>query len=350
MQIPIYEADEFTALIHAEPDVLRAHPCVVRGFCEKWPASRQWTSLDHLARVFGTLPVTAGAPQFTTHTHARMCKVATDFATYLKYVEDPARLERLFPAPWAEGDAQLLRELDLPLYCGNLRLARHARDEVFAALQPLVPAPIEHFNDDVPYYYQSGNHLWLYVSLTGALTPLHQDNNAVIAYLAQLHGHKQAILYSPDDKPHFHSAQFGYFDPLRPRDDEFPTWRQARPWTGQIGPGDLLIWGPNWAHHVVTLERSVTVSFDFLNDLNLAAYTESMEWRAELGLFARKHADLIRSRIAEPRVHRALDGGAAAEIGGEVMRSVLRDALARELPARSRRVKQHMLDTLEISS
>jgi hypothetical protein len=345
--IPAYEADEFKALVQADPDLLLSHPCVVRGFCHRWQASHHWTDLDHLAGAFGHLPVTAGAPQFITHKNATMCRVTTDFGTYLKYVADPASLDTWFPGPWTTGDARMLRDLNLPLYCGNLRLARHSRDEVFAHLRPLVPEPIEYLNDEVPYYYQSGNHLWLYVSLAGALTPLHQDNNAVIAYLAQLDGCKQAILYSPEDKPHFHNASFGYFDPLNPNDEEFPTWRQARPWTARLDPGELLIWGPNWAHHVVTLERSITVSFDFVNALNLEAYTSSMDWRVELGLFSRKNADLVRSRIADPRVHRALEGGTEEEIGREVMLCVLRAALAGDPPERSRRVKQRMLRALE---
>jgi hypothetical protein len=348
--IPAYDVAEFRALLEACPDLLLSHPCVVRGFCEEWPASRQWTSLDHLARAFGHLPVTAGAPQFITHKQARMCQVQTDFGTYLKYVADPDSIDSLFAGKWVKGNAQLFRELERPLYCGNLRLARHSREEVFSEIRPLVPEPVEYVNDDIPYYYQSGNHLWLYVSLAGALTPLHQDNNGVMAYLAQLEGRKQATLYSPADKPHYYKPTLGYLDPLNPNDEEFPTWRQARPWTATLHPGELLIWGPSWAHHVVTLSRSITVSFDFVNFLNLDAYASSMDWRVELGLFSRKHADLVRARIAEERVHLALAAGTEEEIGREVMLCVLRAALASELPERSRRVKQQMLCALEAAA
>ncbi|MGH8079924.1 MAG: cupin-like domain-containing protein, partial [Lysobacter sp.] len=188
--------------------------------------------------------------------------------------------------------------------------------------------------------------VWLYVSRAGALTPLHQDNNAVIAYLAQLQGRKEAILYHPDDKPHFHNPAVGYFDPLNPNDEDFPTWRQAQPWTASLNPGELLIWGPNWAHHVVTHSDSITVSFDIINSLNLEAYALSRDWRHELGLFARKNAELIRSRIQDPRLHQALDSGSEEEIGREVMVCVLRSALKNELLARSRRVKEALLRAL----
>jgi hypothetical protein len=346
-EIPVYELEAFEQLVADSPDVLADHPCVVRGFTGQWAASRRWTSLESLTEAFGAFPVTAGAPQFITHKHSKMCQVKTDFGTYLKYVQDPGRLEELFDGKWSKGDAAVLRELDLPLYCGNLRLVRHSREQVLADIDPLVPAPMEVLNDEIPYYYQSGNHVWLYVSLAGALTPLHQDNNAVIAYLAQLQGHKEAILYSPEDKPHFWNRELGYMDPLCPNDDEFPTWREARPWTASLNPGELLIWGPNWAHHVVTLSNSITVSFDIVNSLNLAAYTRSQDWRDELGRFARKNADLIRTRMPDPRVLEALDEPDETALGREVMICVLRAALAAPLAERSRRVKSEMLRILE---
>lgn len=346
-EIPVYELEEFRRLAGRSPDLLSEHPCVIRGFTGQWPASRRWTSLEQLADAFGSLPVTAGAPQFITHKHSRMCEVKTDFGTYLSYVQDPGRLDELFDGKWSKGDAAVLRELDLPLYCGNLRLVRHSRAPVLSEISPLVPEPMECLNDDIPYYYQSGNHVWLYVSLAGALTPLHQDNNAVIAYLAQLQGHKEAILYSPEDKRHYWSRELGYMNPLCPNDDEFPTWREARPWTASLNPGELLIWGSNWAHHVVTLSNSITVSFDIVDRFNLAAYTGSQDWRIGLGRFAHGNADLIRARMPHANVIDALDRGSDSELGREVMICVLRDALAGPLAERSRRVKAEMLGILE---
>lgn len=345
--IPSYALAEFSQLLQREPDVLASHPCLVRGFNAQWRASELWTQMSYLEEKFGHLPVTAGAPQFVTHAGDRMCQVFTDFGTYLKYMADPGSVETLFEGKWSKGDAALFRDMDMPLYCGNMRLARHAKEPVFDDLRPIIPEGLACYNDDIPYYYQSGNHLWLYVSLAGALTPLHQDNNAVIAYLAQLKGRKQAILYSPEDKPHYFNPAVGYLDPLHPDDGEFPTWRQARAWTGTIEAGDFLIWGPNWAHHVVTQSDSITVSYDVVNDLNLEAYAASMDWRNELGLFATKNEALIRSRIADASVHRALDSGNSEDIGREVMRSVLRAALAGNQSETARAVRTRLLRVLD---
>jgi hypothetical protein len=162
-----------------------------------------------------------------------------------------------------------------------------------------------------------------------------------------LQGRKEAILYSPADKPHYYNPEVGFFDPLHPNDEEFPTWRQAQPWTASLQAGELLICGPRWAHHVVTVSNSITVSFDIVCSLNLEDYASSLDWRAELGRFARKHADLIRARIQNPRVDAALDQASEPELGGEVMISVLRAALAGPQTEQSRKVKETMLRVLE---
>ena len=141
--IPVYRLDEFERLIEASPDVLLEHPCVVRGFVERWPAASTWTRFDYLRERFGQLPVTAGAPQFTTHRDARMCQVKTNYGTYLRYVEAPDQLETLFEGQWVKGDAATLRAMGMPLYSGNLRLVRQAREAGLADSDPLVPGPLE---------------------------------------------------------------------------------------------------------------------------------------------------------------------------------------------------------------
>lgn len=347
MQIPAYDIEQYSALLKEDPDVLSAHPCVVRGFVEQWPAARSWLEIEQLKARFGALPVTAGAPQFTTHRDQRMCQVQTSYGTYLDYIQQPERIAELFPEPWRKGSLEALRNMQLPLYCGNLRLVRHAAEPVLEQIRPLVPGGMECLNDHIPYYYQSGNHVWLYVSRAGALTPLHQDNNAVIAYLAQLKGRKRALLYAPSDRAYFHSAGVGYMDPLAPNDDEFPQWRRAQPWVATLEPGELLIWGANWAHHVITEEDSITVSFDIVNSTNLDAYARSFDWQHELGHFVRKNAAMIRTRSDDARLHAALDAEAEAPIGRAFMYATLQAALHADPTHVGRPVRERLRRALE---
>ncbi len=342
-EIPVFEYAEFSALLERDPELLLRHPCVVRGFADQWKASRIWRNLARLKEEFGSLPVTAGAPQFTTNTSMPMCQVRTDFGTYIDYVCEPERVDEFFEGQWCKGDLETFRRLGLPLYSGNIRIVRHSREPVFDMIDPVVPTSLECLNDAIPYYYQTGNHLWLYVSIKGALTPLHQDNNCVIAYLAQLKGKKRAVLFSPDDKPYYYKQGVGYMDPLDPDEADFPDWRRARRWEATLNEGELLIWGPDWAHHVRTLSDSVTVSFDIVNSTNLAGFTRSQDWRDELGHFARKNAALIRERMNDPELNALLDDGTNAAIGARMMVCVLRAALE----ASADPVKQQMLDILE---
>lgn len=344
--IPSYSAGEFRELLLDSDQVLDKHPCLVRGFVKQWPAAQSWTSFEYLTQRFGEIPVTAGAPQFVTHKDSIHCQVMTTFSKYLQYLETPERIDTLFNDEWIKGDLQTFKKLGLPLYCGNMQFVRHSKDTVFNELQPIVPEPLESWNSEIPYFYQSGNHLWLYVSNTGALTPLHQDNNAVIAYLAQLAGHKSAILYPPQHHKHYFNPDVGYMDPLTPSKDDFPTWQKAQPWIGDLHPGDLLIWGQRWAHHVITHARSVTVSFDFVNANNLAAYANSTDWRRELGRFAFKHATLIKERVNDTQVLDALAGDSKEQLGKELMKCVLSEALKAPQPSQSKCVKQQLYSAL----
>src|SRR5690606_24632800 len=140
---------------------------------------------------------------------------------------------------------------------------------------PLVPRTIETWNHALPYYYSLFNHLCLLVSLPGALAPLHVDNNGTIALLAQLAGRKDATLYSPDDLRHVYDPSVGYMDPERTDEADFPTWKAARKWSAELEPGQVLFVGTRWAHHVRTLERSISISFDFVDHTNIEDYSRS---------------------------------------------------------------------------
>jgi hypothetical protein len=342
-QVPVFSYQEFNDLLESDPEVLLKHPCVVRGFTCQWAASELWKDLARLKESFGNLPVTAGAPQFTTNVATPMVQVQTDFGTYLDYLREPRRAEELFEGQWCKGDFDTFKRLGLPLYSGNIRIVRHSREPVFEMINPAVPAALECLNDAIPYYYQTGNHFWLYVSSAGALTPLHQDNNCVIAYLAQIKGRKHALLFSPQDKSYYFKSGVGYMDPLSPDESDFPDWRLARRWEAMLEEGDMLIFGPDWAHHVRTLEDSVTVSFDIVNATNLEGFTRSQDWREELGHFAHKNAKLIRERVNDDRLHALLESGSKTAVGARMMVCVLRAALE----AGADPIKQHILDILD---
>jgi hypothetical protein len=291
-RIPVLGLEEFSAR-YAGHDLLAEHPCVVERFVPQWPAYSSWQTYAALAERFGHHRVTAGAPQFASVPGTTVCRVRTDFGRYLRYLESQERARELFEGCWEEGSYEAFAAQGLPLYCGNLPFAASPDDPVLADVQPLLPPGVDCWNSHIPFFYRTYNHFWLYVGVRGALTPLHEDNNAVAAYLGQLAGEKQAILFSPADLEHVHREGVGWVDPLDPDRALFPTFDEAQPWEATLRPGQLLIWGGRWAHHVRTTADSITLSFDFINATNVVEFVRRRQWLTVMGEHARKYRGQI---------------------------------------------------------
>jgi hypothetical protein len=349
-EIPVFSVAEFEQFASRHPDPLAHHPCIIEGFIQRWPAYEKWQNLRYLEEKFGHLTAEAGAPQFVTHKNAKMCQVRTTFSKYLEYVQAPCRAESLFHEAWVRGSYEEFRSLGAPLYCGSLRFVGDSTDPIIDEVRPLVPTPLECWNEDLPYFYELHNHLWVYVSLPGALTPLHIDNNGVIAYLAQFKGAKQVILYSPQDRVHYFNPDVGHMDPLAPDAAEFPTWQEAQAWTATLRAGQLLIWGSEWAHHVLTVEEAISTSLDFVNQTNIGQYARSHLWTQTLGRFAKEHIPLVVSKLSSEVVHAALARELEWQIGRDLMVGILEAALGQgDRPERSRLPMRTMLEQLRTS-
>jgi hypothetical protein len=298
LEIPLFSLNEFSDH-YGRRDLLAEHPCVVEGFVPLWPAFESWRSYALLTQKFGHHKVTAGAPQFASAAGKAVCRVRTDFGRYLQYLESPARAPELFEGCWEEGSLHAFEAQGMPLYCGNLPFAKSPDDPMLADVRPLLPPRVDCWNSFIPFFYQTYNHFWLYVGVAGALTPLHEDNNAVAAYLGQLSGEKQAILFSPSDLEHVHREEAGWVDPLDPDRALFPTFDAAQPWEATLRPGQLLIWGGRWAHHVRTTADSITLSFDFINATNIEAFVRRRQWLTVMGEYARKYRNQIPIKLPD---------------------------------------------------
>lgn len=325
--IPVIDVAEFARLHRENPRLLHDSPWIISGYIQDWPSYAAWQDLGVLRQRFGHIDAFAKAPNFVTHRRANLVSVETDFSRYLDYIEQPGRVRELYEGRWLDGSYEAFAAQDLPLYCGTLRFVHRADDPTFAEVSPLVPPPLRPLNHALPYYYSLFNHLWLLVSLPGALTPLHVDNNGTIAMIAQLRGRKRATLYSPADLAHVYQPGIGFMDPEAPDDSEFPTWRQATAWHAELQPGQVLYVGTEWAHHVRTLETSVSVSFDFVDETNLASYATSPDWATVLGQRVKARPDTFLQKL-DSHLH-ATDPATlpAVELGRKVMRAILASSL-----------------------
>ena len=110
----------------------------------------------------------------------------------------------------------------------------------------------------------------IFLGPAGTVTRLHNDTYYTHAWLSQIRGTKQFILYPPSQAHLIHAgeginegvddhgASQTWFDPLAPDFDKFPRARQATPYVAVCGPGDTILVPSLWFHYAVSLTPSIT--------------------------------------------------------------------------------------------
>ncbi|MEO7653004.1 MAG: cupin-like domain-containing protein [Bryobacteraceae bacterium] len=130
---------------------------------------------------------------------------------------------------------------------------------------PSLPAPFHKVLSAVKNYFSAG----LLIGPKDSQIGLHADILHTHAYLAQLVGRKRCMLFSPADTAAIYR---GKIDPDRPDLEKFPLFRSATAFESVLEPGEVLFIPSGWWHHVVALEKSITVNYNFFNSVNFAAY------------------------------------------------------------------------------
>lgn len=136
-------------------------------------------------------------------------------------------------------------------------------------------------------------------------------------------------------------------DPLRPDEADFPTWRQAVKWVGDLDVGQVLFVGTRWAHHVQTLDTSISVSFDFVDRSNMAAYAVSAGWAEVFGKRLKSNPEAVRLKLGGRVPPAELDRLSSVALGRRVMAEVLRAALKENDDSDVARIRRLYLDHLE---
>ena len=134
---------------------------------------------------------------------------------------------------------------------------------------PLLPQPFRKVLDHYTGYYSSG----ILLGPPGSTASLHQDFLHSHAYLAQIAGRKSCTLFSPDDSASLYN---GKIELARPNLERFPLFRNAVAFQCILEPGELLFIPARWWHHVVALEKSITVNYNFFNRSNFSDYVTDL--------------------------------------------------------------------------
>ncbi|CAK9020713.1 6-bisphosphatase [Durusdinium trenchii] len=99
---------------------------------------------------------------------------------------------------------------------------------------------------------------WLFLGAAGAKTPLHVDPSTTHAWLTQLSGRKRFTLFPPQELQRLRSDQ--KFRCL----EEILRDKEVKPLEVILEPGDTIFVPMHWAHEVVCLEDSVSLTWNFL--------------------------------------------------------------------------------------
>ncbi|CAM9144060.1 unnamed protein product, partial [Ascophyllum nodosum] len=127
-------------------------------------------------------------------------------------------------------------------------------------LQPIVGWSALGCNKDA-----SDSTVWL--GTEGSHTPLHQDTYGV-NLVAQLHGRKKWVLFSPDETvnlyptriPYEESSVFSRVDVRAPNTSLYPLFAEAQAIEVTLEPGDILYVPKHWWHFVEALDTSLSVN------------------------------------------------------------------------------------------
>lgn len=101
----------------------------------------------------------------------------------------------------------------------------------------------------------------LFLGPQGAVTPLHSDIWATHAWLSQIVGRKRWILFSPDQKDLLYGTRVRVDAPDLVK---HPRYRDARPVEATIGPGDTIFVPSRWAHWVVSLDPTISLTGNYM--------------------------------------------------------------------------------------
>ena len=162
----------------------------------------------------------------------------------------------------------------------------------------------------------------VFLGPAGTVTRLHNDTFHTHAWLSQIRGTKQFVLYPPSQAHLIHagegvSADHGssqtWFDPMAPDWDAFPRAKHATPYVAVCGPGDTILVPSDWFHHAVSLTPSITLMRNFFNDHNARGFFE--KWNAHAtakaqGSGARERPAMSTRHIPPPALPPPVEGAA----------------------------------------
>jgi len=243
-------------------------PIIVTDAMNSWAALSRW-SFDFFKTRYGSDKVRPG----TWVGKSRLKYMA--LGHYLDYLDTP---NAKYPGLWLDPETMSPcvapdEASSAPLYLPWNGFVKHP--ELLEDIQlspkfvedwtPFLPPAFLKTLDEATRYFSSG----LLIGPRNAQIGLHHDFLHTHAYLAQIIGKKRCVLFSPEDSAGLYN---GKVDVDEPDFEKFPHFRNVTAHEGILAPGELLFIPHLWWHHVVSLEKTITVNYNFFNRVNFSGY------------------------------------------------------------------------------
>jgi hypothetical protein len=221
-------------------------PAIVLGAIDHWPARRKWTPQFFRER-YGRLEVTAGGKPWKLGELIDRILVSTP--------EHPAPY--LHNQPMANWPRELSADIAPIPACTR---PNYLESPLFPARTP-------------PIYVEA------YIGGAGAAFPaLHYDTMHTHAFLMQIYGSKEYLVFPPDQLPFLYprtgiEANKSSIPDIENVDlSRFPLYAQAEGMRVELHPGETLFVPAGWWHTARILTTSITVSINGANAGNWADF------------------------------------------------------------------------------
>jgi hypothetical protein len=244
-------------------------PVVVTDALKTWNAVKKW-DFEMFKSLYGSETVVVSL--WSNEKYRKVIKLR-DYIEYLDAAggrlpgfwidsvmklpcEEPAELagQLLYLTSWRAYNLH-------PELLGDVKLSPECIDDWF----PLLPQAFRDALDNATRYFSAG----LLIGPAGSQATLHRDYLHSHAYLALIRGRKKCTLFSPGDSSALYE---GDVDLDQPDIRRFPLFRHATAFECILEPGEMLFIPCGWWHHVVAIEKSITVNYNFFNRVNFRAY------------------------------------------------------------------------------
>jgi hypothetical protein len=231
-------------------------PVVVTGATDSWAARGKWT-FDFFAERYGTETILAVDNQIKPTVGRRL-----ELSEFLLYCQCPS--------------LSILGQVATPhpLYASYRPFSMHPEllDD-FRQFTFLENSFLKLKGELREWYNESFG--WLFFGPAGTLTPLHVDHFMTHSWLAQFAGRKRVLLFSPEDAGRIPglSSPDALLPDLFLQKEDGPVHASVdgavKTYEAIVGPGEVIFIPAGWAHTVTSLEPSITMSFDVVNEFNL---------------------------------------------------------------------------------